>query len=126
MPPALASMRSAQTNRLRATGAPCRVLIHRKPPASFTKPRAVPGDIFSAIFSGGARYHVEAFPVVNPRTRWGVPMAEEQAFRARLDEIFMTAEARAALSDPANSGAADGIYAVFPPAFVISSLTEDS
>ena len=53
-------------------------------------------------------------------------MAEEQAFRARLDEIFMTAEARAALSDPANSGAADGIYAVFPPAFVISSLTEDS
>ena len=72
------------------------------------------------------QYLIESFPVTNPRTRWAVPIGEEQIFRALLDKVFMSAEARAALSDPANSGSADGIFAVFPPPFVITSLSSDS
>jgi len=68
------------------------------------------------------QFLIEAFPLPNPRTRWAVPSANEAEFRALLNETFMSAEARAALLDPANIGVADGLYAVFPPAFVITSL----
>jgi len=65
---------------------------------------------------------IDAFPLPNPRTRWAVPLSEERAFRTLLDDIFMSDEARAALADSTNIGVADGLYAVFPPAFVITSL----
>ncbi len=68
------------------------------------------------------QFLIDAFPLPNPRTRWAVPLAEEQPFRALLDELFMSDEARAALSDATNIGVADGLFAVFPPAFVITSL----
>jgi hypothetical protein len=68
------------------------------------------------------QFLIDAFPLPNPRTRWAVPSANEAEFRALLNETFMSAEARAALLDPANIGVADGLYAVFPPAFVITSL----
>lgn len=71
-------------------------------------------------------YLIEAFPLPNPRTRWAVPLSEEQAFKALLDDIFMSAEARTALADPANIGIADGLYAVFPPASVIVGLDPSS
>jgi hypothetical protein len=65
---------------------------------------------------------IDAFPLPNPRTRWAVPVSEEKAFRTLLDDIFMSDEARVALADIANIGVADGLYAVFPPDFVITSL----
>lgn len=68
------------------------------------------------------QFLIDAFPLPNPRTRWAVPTSNEAEFRSLLDEVFMTSEARAALADSANVGVADGLYAVFPPAFVITSL----
>jgi len=68
------------------------------------------------------QFLIDAFPLPNPRTRWAVPTAREREFRSLLEEIFMSAEARVALADPVNIGVADGLYAVFPPAFVITSL----
>lgn len=68
------------------------------------------------------QFLIDAFPLPNPRTRWAVPANNEAEFLSLLDEVFMTAEARAALADSANVGVADGLYAVFPPAFVITSL----
>lgn len=67
-------------------------------------------------------YLIEAFPLPNPRTRWAVPLDEEETLKTLINGLSISASAKAALSDSANVGVADGLYAIFPPASVIVEL----
>jgi len=71
-------------------------------------------------------YLIEAFPLSNPKSRWAVPVSHEAEFLALIDEVSMSAEAREALKDMNNIGVADGIYAIFPPDFVLETLSRES
>lgn len=69
---------------------------------------------------------IDAFPLPNPRTRWAVPLMEEGRFLALLDEVFTDPVARDAIADPQNVGVANGLYALFPTEYLITSLDQDS
>lgn len=69
---------------------------------------------------------IDAFPLPNPRTRWAVPLVEEGRFRALLDELFTDPVARDVIADPQNVGIANGLYALFPTEYLITSLDQDS
>ena len=69
---------------------------------------------------------IDAFPLPNPRTRWAVPLMEEGRFRSLLDEVFTDPVARDAIADPQNVGVANGLYALFPTDYLITSLDQGS
>lgn len=85
------------------------------------------GDLTYYYFYLEAPLHsIEILPLRNPRTRWAVPLQYESEFRAVLEALPLTKGQRSALFDPANLGLGGGLYALFPPATVIETLSPEA
>jgi hypothetical protein len=69
---------------------------------------------------------VDAFPLRNPRTRWAVPLDRQESIRTLISTTPMAPEHRTALLDVDNSGEADGLFAIFPPAEVLLNLNPEA
>jgi len=69
---------------------------------------------------------IEVFPLRNPRTRWAVPLAFENEFRAILESASLTPTQKASLFNPNNVGVGDGLYAIFPPKDVLETISPES
>lgn len=69
---------------------------------------------------------IEVFPLRNPRTRWAVPSDREAEFRQVLEGAALTPSERSSLGNQANTGLADGLFALFPTPEVLLSISPEA
>ena len=69
---------------------------------------------------------IDFVPLPPPRTRWSVPVGERSQLVDVVRRAPLTDSQRQSLTNPDNSGIADGVFSIFPPAETLESMTPEA